>query len=585
MNIYRGIGASEGVVMGPVLIISPSFVNYPRIHLTDDWQVEAELKRVKKAQALTEEQIKQVMENSINILGSELNTVFSGYQMFVRDKRFVPAVEKQINSRKINAEWALINVISELEEQFNNIPDPYIRSRFDDIRQLGKRLMENLMSKPQLDLSHLEAPVIIVCEEISPADAFHLHSKYILGIVTELGGQTSHSSILARAMNIPAVVGVKKIISRVRDNTQMILDGIAGEVIIDPGEKMIREKLDKKEQFNFYQTKLQELANKECLLKDGKQINLAANLDFLEEIEHIKKINIPSIGLVRTEFLFLPENTIPKEEEQYLTFKKIVTDCRDIQITIRTWDIGADKTSSLFAELANEANPALGLRAVRLCLKHPQIFRSQIRAIIRASAHGHISLMLPMISRLDEIIESKAIILEEQKNLGLEETNLEVGCMIETPSSIYILDDILDLVDFISIGSNDLIQYALAVDRLNEHVADLFAPFHPAILKMLESIIITANRRKKPVSICGELAADPIMQMFLIGVGDITFSMSPNQILRSKRILSKVDSNTCKKITFQFISKHSLDESNRYVHDLNKKYLDEIELQPEGENW
>ncbi|MCP4296333.1 MAG: phosphoenolpyruvate--protein phosphotransferase [Proteobacteria bacterium] len=580
MNIYHGIGASEGVVIGAVLKINSSFVNYPRVHLTDKEQISFELERVKNAQDITEQQINSVMKSSADLLGEEINEVFTGYQMFVRDKRFVPAIEKQITSLNINAEWALINVLTELEGQFKNIADPYIRSRYDDVRQLGKRLMENLMSKPQLDLSHLDSPVIIICEEISPADAFHLNTKYILGIATELGGETSHSSILARAMNIPAVVGVKKILTRVLDETRIILDGLSGEIIVDPTEEIIKQKLDKKEQFNFYQGQLQELVNEDCKLADGKEIALAANLDFLEEIDQVIGLRIPAIGLVRTEFLFLHENSIPGEDEQYNTFKKIITDCNQIPVAIRTWDIGADKTSKLFTDLNNEANPALGLRAIRLCLKHPKVFRTQIRAIVKASKHGPIALMLPMITRLDEIIETKSIVQEEQINLGISDnSNLTIGCMVETPSSTYIVDDILDLVDFISIGSNDLIQYALAVDRLNEHVADFFAPFHPAILKMLEKIIIAANRRKKPVSICGELAADPIMQMFLIGVGDITFSMSPNKTLRSKRILGKVDSKTCKKITFQFISKHSLEESNLYVEQLREKYLDAIELE------
>jgi len=578
MNIYRGIGASEGVAFGKALKVNSAFMNYPRIHLETDELIPREIERVKTAQDKTEQQIAKIMEQSTDVLNEEMNAVFAGYQMFVRDKRFVPAIEKKIIKQKINAEWALINVLGELEDQFKYIPDPYIRSRFEDIRQLGKRLMNNLLAKSEMDLSYLKEPVIIVCEDISPADAFHLNSENILGIVTELGGLTSHSSILARAMNIPAVVGVQKITSRLLDETSLILDGLSGEVIENPSDEVIQAKLNKKEQFNFFQNKLRELTHKDCTLADGKIVSLAANLDFMEELPLIEELNIPMVGLIRTEFLFYHEDNIPDEEEQLKTFLKIAQQCPQKTLTIRTWDIGADKTSKLFTELLNEANPALGLRAIRLCLKYPDVFRSQIRAIIRASEHNPINLMIPMVTRLDEIIKTKSIILEEQINLEISGENLRIGCMVETPSSAFIVDDMMDLVDFISIGSNDLIQYALAVDRMNEHVADLFAPFHPAILKMLEKIVSAANRRKKDVSICGELAADPIMQMFLIGIGEITFSMSPNKILKTKHILSKVDSRTCKKIAFQFISKHSLEESNLYVEELRNQYLDNIEL-------
>lgn len=576
MNIYRGIGASEGVAIGKALKINSAFVNYPRISLESEDLIPREIERIREAQTITEKQIIEIMDQSQGLLNDEISNVFSSYQMFVRDKRFIPAIAKKIETQKINAEWALIRVLSELEEQFKQISDPYIRSRFDDIRQLGKRLMNNLQSKPQLDLSQLDNPVIIVCEDISPADAFHLSSDNILGIVTELGGTTSHSSILARAMNIPAVVGVKKITNRIMDDAPIILDGLSGEVIENPSDEAIKNKLNKQEQFAFFQNQLLELRSVDCALKDGVKVSLAANLDFLEEVSQIQYFNIPSIGLIRTEFLFYHEDQMPEEDEQVSIYRKIIRESQYKPITIRTWDIGSDKTSKLFEELENESNPALGLRAIRLCLKHTDIFRSQIRAIIRASEESKVRLLIPMVTRLDEVVKAKSIILEEQINLGISDDNLEIGCMIETPSSTFIIDDLFDLVDFISIGTNDLIQYALAVDRMNEHVADLFTPFHPSILKMLEKIVSSANRRDKDVSICGELAADPIMQMFLLGVGNITFSMTPNQVLKTKHILRKVDSVTCKKIAFQFISKHSLEESNLFVQHLREKYVDDI---------
>ncbi len=577
MNVYRGVGASDGVAMGKVLKINSAYVNYPRIHLEDEGKIPREIDRIVQAQKSVEEQLDNIMNKSVDILPEEINAVFSSYKMFLRDKNFIPAIEKKIKDFQINAEWALIYVIADLEKQFKQISDPYIRARFDDIRQLGERLMNQLQQRPHLDLSQLKDPVIIVCHDISPADSFHMAKANILGIVTELGGTTSHSSILARAMNIPAVVGVQDATLRLLDNTHIILDGNLGEVIDQPSEDIIKEKLDKKERFRFYQSELEKLTDSDCVLSDGKKIELAANLDFMSELKLIRELDISSIGLIRTEFLFLIEDSFPDEDQQFALYKHIIEENGKKPITIRTWDVGGDKPTKVFPELSDEINPALGLRAIRVCLKHLEIFKTQVRAIIRASEICEIKLMLPMVTRIDEVIKAKKIIAEEMDDLGISEEKLQIGCMIETPASAIIIEDLLDQIDFISIGSNDLIQYTLAVDRMNEHVVDLFAPFHPAILKLLEKIVISANRRNKDVSICGELAADSIMQMFLIGVGEVTFSMSPNHILQTKHILRKVDTTTCKKIAFHFMNKHSYEENSQYFKSLKTKYIDIIE--------
>ncbi|MBT3225749.1 MAG: phosphoenolpyruvate--protein phosphotransferase [Calditrichaeota bacterium] len=576
MNIYRGIGVSDGVAIGKVLMINSAFMQYPRIELDDDSKVPIEIDRIRQAQLSIEEQLDQTMAQSTDILPEEMRSVFVSYKLFIRDKRFVPAIEKRITRDKINAEWALIHVMADLEKQFKQIQDPYIRSRFNDIRQLGERLMNSLLQKPFLDLTQLKHQVIIVCHDISPADSFHLAKANILGIITELGGMASHTSILARAMNIPAVVGLQDATLRLIDDDLIILDGNSGEVIDHPSDEAINEKLNKLERISFYQNQLQKLAEVDCELSDGRKIDLAANIDFLTELKQIGDLKIPSVGLIRTEFLFLMDESFPDEEEQLALYKQIIEAIDYKPVTIRTWDIGGDKPSKVIKEYMDEANPALGLRAIRVCLKYDDLFRIQIRAILRASENSQINLMIPMVTRIDEVLKTKKIIVEELQKLNVKADNLQIGCMIETPASIFIIDELLDQLDFVSIGSNDLIQYALAVDRMNEHVADLFNPFHPAILSMLEKVVISANRMNKDVSICGELAADPVMQMFLIGVGEVTFSMSPNHILQTKKILKKVDTATCKKIAFQFMNKHSFEESNQYVQQLKDQYLEEI---------
>jgi phosphotransferase system enzyme I (PtsI) len=576
MNIYHGTGVSEGVAIGKVLRINSAFVKYPRIELDDDSAVELEIDRMREAQTTVEQQLDETMEESAAIIAEEIRSVFSSYKLFIRDKRFIPAIEERIKRDKINAEWALIYVIADLEKQFKAIPDPYIRSRFDDIRQLGERLMNNLLQKPFLDLSQLKQQVIIVCHDISPADSFHLARANILGIITELGGITSHTSILARALSIPAVVGVQDATIRLMDEELIILDGNSGEVIDKPSDDIINEKLNKLERISFYQNELQKLADIDCELSDGHRVDIAANIDFLSELAQLSALKIPSIGLIRTEFLFLLDEGFPDEDEQFALYRQIVNEADYKPVTFRTWDIGGDKQVDMFSEFRDEANPALGLRAIRVCLKYDDLFRTQVRAILRVSELSQINLMIPMVTRIDEVLKSKQIIEEEIEALRVSDDNLKVGCMIETPASVFIIDELLDQLDFVSIGTNDLIQYALAVDRLNEHVADLFNPFHPAILSMLEKVVSTANRMNKSVSICGELAADPILQMFLLGTGDVTFSMSPNHVLRTKKILKKVDSATCKKIAFKFMNKHSFVESNQYVQQLKEEYLEEI---------
>ena len=576
MQTYRGLGVSEGVAIGRILRIHSAFVNYPRVQFDDDQQLPQEIERLKRAQTLTEIQLDEITGHSEGLLDEEMQQLFTSYQLLLRDKQFIPAMIKEIETQKVNAEWALIRIVAHLEARFSKIENPYIRARAADLRQLGEKVMNNLLETPALDLSNLKERVILCCHDISPTDAFHLSKDKILGIITELGGMTSHSSILARAMNIPAVVGVLDIMLRLADDQICILDGSIGEIIADPDDKIRTQKLDKQEKFRFSQDQLTLLIGQPGRLADGEVIELAANLDFMAEVSQIKQFQIPSIGLVRTEFLFRLESHFPTEEEQYLVYKQVIDETGCNPITFRTWDIGADKTTKLIKELVEEANPALGFRGIRTCLNYESILRPQFRALLRASAHCRLKVMLPMVTRIDEVTRSARILEEEAISLGMENHNLILGCMLETPAAVYILDDLLDHCEFISIGTNDLIQYSLAVDRMNENVSYLFDPFHPAILRMLEHSVLVANRRGKPISICGELAADPIMQMYLIGIGDITFSMSPNMVLKTKRVLSKVDRALCKKIAFKFINKHSSDESNNLAQELHHQYVEEF---------
>lgn len=576
MQIYRGTGSSGGVAIGKAMVIYSSFSQFTRISLTSDEEVEQEVKRVEAARELAREQIDESEKQAGSLLTNEVREILSSHRLFLEDKQLIPATLEKIKEQKINAEWALFDVIETIKDQFSKIQDPYLRSRFDDVRQTGERVMNNLQNKPRLDISKLRDPVIIFCHDISPADAYNLTEGKIMGIVSELGGQISHSSIIARALGIPAVVGVEGITSKIYDNSSVIVDGGTGEIIHNPDAMMRQEKEEKKKRLQFFQSKLKNLVSKECELADGRKYELAANLDLLGELEQIKSLNLPSIGLIRTEFLFLDNSRPPNEDEQYRTFKKIADELATKPITIRTWDLGADKVARFFPAYPNESNPALGLRAIRMCLKQPDFFREQIRAIIRVAQDSPVRLMIPMITNVDEIVKVRRMVSREQKKMNLRPPNLKIGCMIETPAAVMIIDEILDVADFISIGTNDLVQYALAIDRMNEHVAHMYSPFHPAVLRMLEKVISRANEMNIPVAVCGEMAADPFFQMFLLGVGKVTFSMTPNRILMTKEFLRKIDEVTCKKVAFRFLSKRTVQESNLFLKELHNKYYQNI---------
>ncbi|MGK0289031.1 MAG: phosphotransferase system enzyme I (PtsI) [bacterium] len=578
MEIFRGVASSEGIAIGRAFTIDSSFSQFSRIELDSHQDIDKEIARIHSAHEEALQQFEEIEKRSENLLEGDLASLLTTHRLFLQDKRLLPAVEEKILDWKINAEWALSLVMSEIRTEFDQIEDSYLRSRFDDIRQISERLMSNLRQRKLFDFSQIHEPIILLCPDISPADAVHLAQGKVMGIVTEIGGMISHTSIIARAMGIPAVVGVEGITDKIASNVKLIIDGSSGEIIKEPDEVTLRKKVDKKGRIQFFQNKLEDLKTEECQLEDGRKVDIAANLDFMGELELIKQNNIRSVGLIRTEFLFINNSTIPTEDKQFQEFEKIFKELKNIPLTIRTWDLSPDKAPKFFPIRAEEANPALGSRAVRLCLRHEDIFRSQIRAILRMSAITPVRLLLPMITNLDEVLKSIKLIEEEKDRLGFSHYNIAVGCMIETPAAAMIIDEILDVSDFVSIGSNDLVQYTLAVDRINEHVAHLYTPFHPAILRLLEQVVKRSNVMNVPVSICGEMAADPFMQMFLLGIGEITFSMCPNRVLFSREILRKVSSANCKKVAFRFLSKRTLLETTMYLKELRELYLQGVEL-------
>ena len=578
MKKLSGLSASQGIAIGKVFFNLDEYLRVPEYRIKED-EVEAEIGRLDIAVGKTREELIELKNSIINENNIKEAGFLDAHILMLED----PELSKQIKSRIIdsyyNAEWALYETVKGFVELIEASNDEYIKERTFDIRDVAKRVLGNLLYKKRIDLKDLNEEVILIAHELLPSDTLTMDKRMVKGIATDAGGRTSHTAILARAFEIPAVLGLKNITAEVRIGEQIIIDGSRGIVIIRPDEETL-EKYRKK--LYDWQKKEVELLNLNMLpaeTKDGKKILLKANIEIPEETESVLSHGADGVGLYRSEFFFLQPGKLASEEEQYEAYSQVLSSMGNKPVTIRTIDLGGDKMLPGVGYF-EESNPILGWRSIRFCMTRKDIFETQLRALLRASVHGDLRIMFPMISgveELDQVLEFYELVKYELEKEGAEiNSNVPLGIMIEVPSAALTADILARRVKFFSIGTNDLIQYTIAVDRGNEKIAYLYEPFHPGVLRLLKTIIEGAHSQSIPVAMCGEMAGDPYVAVILLGLGLDIFSMSSFSIPEIKNIIRSVSMVEAEELVgtiFEMKTYHEIDRFVRGWMDERFEYL------------
>ncbi len=560
-------GASPGIAIGKAFVIYPEATEIQARKINRD-AVDAELKRFERAQKLTGIQLETLKKKVTSDIGASHAAIFEVHLAIVRDTMFRDEVIRRIRERFINVEAAIMETVHSITVKFNRMEDVYIRERATDIRDVSVRVIRNLSGKGNISpFSNLPAGSIVVSHELTPSETAHIDRRHVVGFVTELGGVTSHASIIARNMNIPAVVGAEGLLDLVNPGDILIVDGLSGRVEINPPPRIVEKYQKERRRWRRMEKRLRKVGDHPAVTMDGRRFIVTANLDNPDEAAHSKTYGAEGVGLLRTEYLFLDREDIPTEEEQVRAYRNVIEGFKDMPVTIRTLDLGGDKIT--YPAPVHEANPFLGYRAIRLCLGRPDIFRSQLRAILRAGYGHKIQVMLPMVSSLDEVTSTRKMMADCAVELSREKlehaTDYELGVLLEIPAAIEIADILADEVDFFSIGTNDLIQYTLAVDRGNERVAYLYQPTHPSVLRLIKKAIVTAQVHGKRISMCGEMAGDPLFSVLLAGMGLDQFSMSATYIPEIKDILRSIRIIDANRLADRVLKMRSAAAIRRYL--------------------
>jgi phosphotransferase system enzyme I (PtsI) len=577
----RGIAVSPGVVIGKARLVDRSRIKILYQYLVTDQQVSREVDRFKDALAAAREQIAAVKNKMPEQLRKHA-FILDTHLMILDDSMFSNATINTITGEKINAEWALKKSVQNIEKLFGQIDDRYIKERIVDVEYVAERVLRNLAGKEQESISEINERVIIVAHELSPADTSSINIGKVMGFITDVGGRTSHAAIMAQSLKIPAVVGLETVTHHVQDGTLLIVDGYAGEVTIDPGDEQIIFYQEKQLQREIYESGIIRLSHLPAETVDGHRVTVRANIELLEEVVAAKDHGAEGIGLYRTEYHYLRSANLPVEEELFEDYKEVLEIIAPDPVTIRTLDLGGDRVASEVA-LTKEANPALGLRAIRFCLKEVRVFKNQLRAILRASAFGKAQLMFPMISGVQEVLDSKAILEEVMNDLEREglnyDRNIRVGVMVEVPSAVAVADLLAKQVDFFSIGTNDLIQYALAIDRVNEHVAYMYQPFHPAILRMIRQVVEAGRKAGIDVALCGEMAGDPLCISILLGLGINDLSLNALGIPIIKKIIRTISLEESRNVLEEILELDTAARVREIIKEKMKPLLNEMNQQ------
>ena len=538
MQCFQGKSVYKGIAMGPVVVLRKNDYQVKRTRIED---AEAEAARVDVALKASQEQLQKLYDKAVKEVGEASAAIFEVHQMMLEDEDYLEAIQSMIRTEQVNAEYAVAVTGDNFAEMFASMDDDYMKARSADIKDISERLVRNLSGQGDVDLSSIE-PSVIVADDLSPSETVQMDKDKILAFVTVHGSTNSHTAILARMMNIPALIGVNMNLEELQTGMTAVVDGFGGKVTFEPDEELKAQTEARMQEEEEKLKLLQELKGKENITLDGRKINIYANIGSVGDIGYVMENDAGGIGLFRSEFLYLGRNDFPTEEEQFQAYKQAVQMMAGKKVIIRTLDIGADKQVEYF-NLGNEDNPAMGYRAIRICLKQPEIFKTQLRALLRAAVYGNLSIMYPMITSTEEVKRIYEIVAEVEEELKAQEIQYKIpeqGIMIETPAAAIISDRLAEMVDFFSIGTNDLTQYTLAIDRQNEKLDEFYNPHHEALLRMIQMVVDNAHKCGKWAGICGELGADVTLTEQFVRMGLDELSVAPSMVLKLRKIVREM---------------------------------------------
>ena len=545
---FRGAGVSPGLARGAIHVVRDDLDDVQRYHIEPS-QIGNEIARFEAALVQTRVQILEMQQKIAEAIGAKDAAIFDAHLLVVEDRTLIDEVLRRLETERCNVEWVFQEVASNYAETLSKIDDPYLRERAVDMQDVTRRIVRNLQGKGPKAMFSAAEPHILVAHNLTPSDTATMNRELVLGIATDLGSRTSHTAIIARSLNIPAVVGLHDATEKLESGQHVLLDGYTGLVIVDPTPETLSYYGEIEIKKGQVTKELRQLRETPSTTSDGRHIVLSANIELPSDVEAVAQNGAEGIGLYRTEFLFVNRDSLPSEEEQYETYRKVAEQVKPNPLIIRTFDLGGDKLAAGVVDVGDELNPFLGWRAIRFCLENIDIFKTQLRAILRASAVGNVKIMFPMISGLDELRNANAVLDECRREVGEKKSGkMEVGAMIEIPSAAISADALAREVDFFSIGTNDLIQYTIAVDRVNERIAHLYEPTHPAVLRLLKMIADAAHAHDIWVGVCGEMARDVALIPLLIGLGMDELSVGATSVPRVKMAVRSLAVPECQEL-------------------------------------
>jgi phosphotransferase system enzyme I (PtsI) len=563
----KGIGASAGIAIAKAYRLEEPELKIEKKDITDK---EAEKQRFEQAINQSKSELEKIKDHANRELGADKAEIFAAHLLVLSDPELLNPVLDKVNTESVNAEFAMKETADMFVSMFESMDNEYMKERAADIRDVTKRVIAHLLGVQIPNPSLISEEVVIIAEDLTPSDTAQLNRQYVKGFTTDIGGRTSHSAIMARSMEIPAVVGTKQATSSIENGVMVIVDGLDGDVIINPTTEIIAQYEEKKAKYEAQKTEWAKLVNEPTVSKDGQHVELAANIGTPDDVKGVLENGGEAVGLYRTEFLYMGRDQLPTEDEQFDAYKTVLERMEGKPVVVRTLDIGGDKELP-YLNLPKEMNPFLGFRAIRLCLEEQDIFRTQLRALLRASTYGNLKIMFPMIATVSEFREAKAILLEEKELLvanGVQVSDsIEIGMMVEIPSTAVMADQFAKEVDFFSIGTNDLIQYTMAADRMNERVSYLYQPYNPAILRLISMVIEAAHKEGKWAGMCGEMAGDPIAIPLLLGLGLDEFSMSATSILPARTQIKELSKEQAQSIKEKVLAMSTTEEVVEFVKE------------------